>query len=339
MPEISPPAKKSWYRRKRLWLPILLFIAVAIPFIRDPLQSFRWTVNQGFRAFGIHEHTARGGKYRLHYYEGGAQNAQVVILLHGFGGNALLSWMQMMPALTSKYRVIAPDLLASNFLALNPRTYSVQTEVQLVRQLMDHLHIEQADFVGLSVGGWVSLILALEDPQRVRKLILVESAGITMEVPELARLTLDDREKTKRFMNLLFYTPPPLPGFVLDQLVKSSKRIRPKYEAIFKGFIDNSRPYLLDARLQDIRQPTLIIHGREDKVVPLEVGERLHQEIPNSEFLLLEKSGHGAVWDSPLKLKKAVLDFLAKPMTTNRATESSVSTSPAPVPAPAVPAP
>jgi len=55
------------------------------------------------------------------------------------------------------------------------------------------------------------------------------------------------------------------------------------------------------------------VQGREDQVIHLDVGERLHQMIPRSEFLILEKSGHAPVWDSPLQLKKAILDFLGKP--------------------------
>jgi Predicted hydrolases or acyltransferases (alpha/beta hydrolase superfamily) len=333
---------KKFYQRKRLWLP-LIFLAPLLTLIvylaLDPLRNFKNSVNFALRAFDIQERSVRAGKYRLHYYEGGNQNPQTVILLHGFGGNALFSWMQLMPALVKKYHVLAPDLLASNFLALNPKTYSIQAEVQLVRALMDQAGIRQADFVGLSVGGWVSLILALEDPQRVRKLVLIESAGLSMEVPELARLTLDDREKTRRFMNLLFYYPPPLPGFVLDQLIQSSKRIKPKYEAVFMGFIDNSRPFALDEKARAVTQPTLIVHGREDKVIPLEVGERLHDLIPGSEFLILEKSGHGAVWDSPLQLKRAVLNFLALPMPVVTSPESRPSTSPSPPPSPPAPVP
>lgn len=330
---------KKFYQRKRLWIPLLLVAAAVIPFILNPLSAFRKTVNTGLSFFGIHERTFRADRYRIHYYEGGAKNPETVILLHGFGGNAMLSWMQLMPPLAKKYHVIAPDLLASNFLALNPRTYSIDAEVKLVLEMMDKLNISQADFVGLSVGGWISLIIALDQPDRVRKLILVESAGITTEIPELARLTLDDREKTKRFMNLLFYYPPPLPGFVLDELVRSSKLIKSKYEAVFMGFIDNSRPRLLDKRLGEIRQPTLILHGREDQVIPLAIGERLHELIDGSQLIVLEKSGHGAVWDSPWQLKKAVLHFLALPSPLESAptAPSLPSTNRAELPEPSVP--
>lgn len=221
-----------------------------------------------------------------------------------------MTWMRLMPALVKRYHVVAPNMLASNFLNLNPRTYSVDSEVALVLGLMQSLKIEQADLIGLSVGGWVSLILALEHPERVRRLILIESAGLTTEVPELAKLTLTDRETARRFFSLLFYNPPPLPGFVVDQLIKSSTAIKSRYEAVFMGFLQNSRGRLLDDRVSQIRQPTLIIHGREDKVIPLQVAERLHQSIPGSELVVLEKSGHAPVWDQPRKLKQAILDFL-----------------------------
>jgi pimeloyl-ACP methyl ester carboxylesterase len=307
---------KKFYRRKRFWI-LLLFILPVLaitPFvIRAPLKVFYQSVSFLLNRWGIEERSLQAGKYRFHLYEGGKNNTQTVILLHGFGGNALFSWMELMPSLSKKYHVIAPDLLASNFLRLDPKNYSVDSEVELVLQMMAALQIPHASFVGLSVGGWISMIIALEHPQLVDRLILVESAGVKMEVPELAHLILTDRETAKHFMNLLFYSPPPLPGFVLDQLIKSSLRIKSKYEAVFMGFIQNSQDRLLDDRVRGITQPTLIIHGREDKVIPLEVGERLHQLIPHSEMIVLEKSGHGAVWDSPWKLKNAILDFLSRP--------------------------
>ncbi len=305
--------KKPFYRRKRFWLPLILLLPPIILFTylaSNPLANFRTSVNYLLARFGVEERYVSAGRAKVHLYEAGKENPQTVVLLHGFGGNSVLTWMRLMPALKKKFHVIAPDLLASNFIRLNPLKYSVRSEVDLILELLKSLNIQKADFVGLSVGGWVSLIIALEHPELVNRLVLIESAGLTMEVPELARLTLTDRDTARKFMGLLFYNPPPLPGFVLDQLVKSSVRIKKKYEAVFMGFIENSRESLLDEKLGSITQPTLIIHGREDNVIPLKVAERLHQLIPHSKLLILEQSGHAPVWDQPGRLKKAILDFL-----------------------------
>lgn len=309
MPSSKKPTK-PFYKRKRLWVPLILLALVSLPFIINPLKSFYFTVNQALKIFGIEQKTLRVGRVPLHFYEGGNPEAPPVILLHGFGGNALFTWMQLMPALAKSHHVIAPDLLASNLLHLNPKFYSVDTEVRLVMLLMDALEIKQADLVGLSVGGWVSLLIASEHPERVNRLVLIESAGLTMPLPELATLVLNDREKARRFLNLLFHKPPPLPDFVLDALVKNAQPLKNKYQLIFQSFIKNSKERVLDDKLSQITQPTLIIHGRQDQVVPLEVGKRLHQGLPNSTLIILEESGHGAVWDSPHKLKKEVAGFL-----------------------------
>lgn len=308
----TPMKNKKFYQRKRLWIPIIIFILIATPFVLNPIKSFRKTVTFSLRLFGIKEYYLKKRTFWVHYYEGGTGHSETVILLHGFGGNALLTWMQLLPALSRKYHVIAPDLLASNFLRMNPKTYSVDLEERLVMNLMDGLHIEKADFVGLSVGGWISLLIAKDHPERVNKLILVESAGLKTKVPELARLTLTDRAKARHFLKLLFYYPPPLPDFVLDQMIRSSTHIKKRYQAVFAGFIENSKGRLLDGQLADITQPTLILQGREDQVIPLEVAERLHQGLPHSELKILEKSGHAAVWDSPRVLKKDILQFLSE---------------------------
>lgn len=304
--------KKPFYKRKRLWIPLIFILLISLPFILNPLKSFHFTVTKALQIFGIKEHLVRVGRIPLHYYEGGNPHAPTVILLHGFGGNALFTWMQLMPTLSKNHHVIAPDLLASNLLHLNPKLYSVDAEARLVMLLMNYLKIEEADLVGLSVGGWVSLLIALEHPERVHRLVLVESAGLTMPIPELATLILDDRDKVRRFLKLLFHNPPPLPGFVLDALVKNARPLKNKYQLVFQGFIQNSSHRVLDKKLGEINQPTLILHGRQDQVVPLEVAKRLHEGLPNSRLVILEESGHGAVWDSPWKLRNEIVNFLDK---------------------------
>ncbi len=279
----------------------------------NPIGSFRKTVGLVLRFWGIQERSLRLGTRRIHFYEAGTQHPQSVILLHGFGGNALFTWMRLLPALGKHFHVIAPDLLASNLLRLNPRVYSIDSEVKLVLALLQSQNISQTDLVGLSVGGWVSLLLALEHPEKIRRLVLVESAGVLTEVPELARLTLTDRATAQHFLNLLFHRPPPLPGFVLDALVAESTRIKSRYETIFAAFIENSKHRLLDNRLHEIQHPTLVIHGRQDRVIPLEAGERIHLGLPHSTMIILEESGHAPVWDSPQLLKKHILDFLLSP--------------------------
>ncbi|HEX5033793.1 MAG TPA: alpha/beta hydrolase [bacterium] len=305
---------RSFYQRKRFWIPFLLLLPVLaflVYLALDPIPRFRRSVDWLLSLQGIERKVLGQGRRAIIYYEGGPRDGKAVILLHGFGGNAQFTWMRLMPALAKRYHVIAPDMLASNFLRLNPETYSVDSEVEQVLRLMDGIGVDRADFVGLSVGGWVSLILALERPEKVDRLVLVESAGLTTEIPELARLTLTDREKARRFFELLFYSPPPLPGFVLDQMIRSSTRIKTQYEAVFMGLIENSKLRLLDERVGEIKNPTLIVHGRQDRVIPLAVAERLHRLIPQSQMVILEESGHAPVWDQPAKLKSAILDFLA----------------------------
>jgi pimeloyl-ACP methyl ester carboxylesterase len=305
---------RRFYQRKRFWIPLLVLVPALAFFVYlalDPIPRFRKSVDWYLGVRGIERKVTGKGRQAINYYEGGPRDGQTVILLHGFGGNAQFTWMRLMPVLAKRYHVVAPDMLASNFLRLNAKTYSVDSEVELVLRLMEDKNIAYSDFVGLSVGGWVSLILALEHPEKVDRLVLVESAGLTTEIPELARLTLTDREKARRFFSLLFYSPPPLPGFVLDQMVRSSTRIKAQYEAVFMGMIENSKQRLLDDRIGEIQKPTLIIHGRQDRVIPLAVGERLHLFIPQSKMVILEESGHAPVWDQPAKLQSAILDFLA----------------------------
>jgi pimeloyl-ACP methyl ester carboxylesterase len=96
-------------------------------------------------------------------------------------------------------------------------------------------------------------------------------------------------------------------------LIKVSTKIKPQYLAVFEGFINNSRARVLDGKLAQIPHRTLVLHGREDQVIPLKVGEKLAAGLPNAELVILEKSGHAPVWDSPWQLKKNILEFLQRP--------------------------
>lgn len=309
--------KKRFYQRKVFYL--ILFIMMGLgfffyPFIKNPIGQFRKTVLWILEKQGVREKNIRVNGYYVRYFEGGEGKPENVLLLHGFGGNSLFTWMRLLPDLSKEYHVLAPDLLASNFLRLNPNSYSIDQETKLVSAFLEKLNIQETHVVGLSAGGWVALLLAKNQPNLTQKLILVESAGIKTKVPELVQLSLTDREKAKKFMKLLFHYPPPLPNFVLDQLVKTSSKIQKKYQLVYEGFLKNSLPYLLDDQLDQITQPTLIIHGTDDQVIPLSTAKKIHEGLPNAELVVFQNSGHAVVWDSPWKLKQAILGFLKKPL-------------------------
>lgn len=282
------------------------------PFTQNPIGEFQKTVVKGLSYFGVHEKKTNYQRKVFHYWEGGEKKASEnsLLLLHGFGGNSLWTWMRLMPSLAKHRHLVALDLLATRLFRLNPRDYSIQKEVEHVLQFLESQKLEKVDIIGLSVGGWIALRIAQRYPQKVGRLILIESAGLRTKVPDFARLTLDNEQKAQEFLEKLFYNPPYVPNFALKQLIKSSQRIKERYLNALEAFLQNSAPYLMDEKIKNIPQKTLILHGQQDQIVPLKHAERLHQGITNSQLIILEECGHGAVWDAHSQLKKEILNFL-----------------------------
>ncbi|MCB1215462.1 MAG: alpha/beta fold hydrolase [Deltaproteobacteria bacterium] len=267
--------KKAFYKKKRYWLLIFIILGLGLfiyPFTQDPLGHFQRSVAKVLSYAGIEEHSQASQKDFFHYWEAGKKTKQhnTLLLLHGFGGNSLWTWMRLMPSLSQERHLLALDLLASRFMQIKPQTYSVQAEADHVLRFLEKQQVKKIDIIALSVGGWIALKIAHEHPDKVGRLILIESAGLTTEIPSFARLTLDNRERAQDFMNRLFYHPPPVPDFALDALVKASNRIKKHYLKTLDFFIKNSAPQVMDEKIKDIFQKTLILHGRQDQVIPLE---------------------------------------------------------------------
>jgi pimeloyl-ACP methyl ester carboxylesterase len=111
---------------------------------------------------------------RMHYVERG--DGPLVVLVHGLADDAR-TWNAAIEALSGNYRVIAPDLIGHGRSDKPPLNYRAGTFAHFLSKLLDELRIERATFVGNSLGGWASLLVALSEPHRVERLILVDSAG------------------------------------------------------------------------------------------------------------------------------------------------------------------
>jgi 2-hydroxymuconate-semialdehyde hydrolase len=306
---VGPPRPGFFSRRLVRWFLALGLLALA-PWILAPRWTFGTARRLVLKAAGIEEKILDGPETSIRYLEAGAGNGRTVLLLHGLGGDAISTWIRLIPDLAERHHVLVPDLLCSRLPVLDPATYTIDSEVALVKALMAEAESSQVDVVGLSVGGWVALLLALDAPQRIGRLVLVDSAGLAMDPPKFLREPVKTRAEARRLVSLYFHSPPPMPWFVLDQIVKSAQRDGPAFARVFDAFVKNSLPRVLDGKLDKIAHRTLVMHGRQDQVIPLDLGRRIAQGLPNSRLVVLERSGHAAVWDSAARLEREILRFL-----------------------------
>lgn len=257
--------------------------------------------------------TVFGAKIR--YLEAGDQAKPTVILLHGLGANAE-AWQLNIAPLAQNYHVIAPDQIGFGKSDKPLLKYRVGTYVDFLDKLMAELKIEKASLVGNSMGGWVAGLMAIKYPNRVTKIVLADAAGIlpkTVDLDQIYQLNNSTRDEIRANLKLLFAAPALRDnealvdrfftqrvtagdGYTINALIESIKR----------------REDFLDARLGEIKQPTLVIWGKQDGLLPLADGEKYNKGIAGSEFTVFENCGHAPQFEKAVDFNKRVLEFLGK---------------------------
>ena len=276
---------------------VVVVVAFGVYGFLHPLRLANAAVAVRLEWAGIHSRYVTVDGYRIHYYEGGpAATAEQppVVLVHGLGGYAE-QWADLMVQLVKAHRrVYAMDLLGYGKSAKPlDAAYSVPQEAGVVKGFLQAKRIGDYDLVGWSMGGWVAAQVALDPSEsgNVRRLVLMDSAGLKYQLDWNPNLFVPDTPaKLKALDKLLFVNPPALPGFVRRAVIREALRegwvIQRSMDSMLTG-LD-----LEDGRLGQLQMPVLIVWGSDDRIIPLSVGERMHEEIPQSEMDVFEGCGH-----------------------------------------------
>lgn len=247
---------------------------------------------------------------------------EAVLLIHGSGPgvSAFANWRLSLPALSQNFRVIAPDMAGFGF-SERPENYQYTMENWVAQAvgLLDALDISKASLVGNSFGGALALALAVRHPERVNKLVLMGSVGVPFKITEgLDRVwgyepSLDTM---KGLLDIFAYNR----ALVTDELaeLRYQASIRPGFQESFSAMFPAPRQRWVDAMsspFADIRalpHPTLIIHGRDDKVIPLQNAYQLLDLIEQSELHVFGQCGHWTQIEHAQSFNQLVAEFLQK---------------------------
>ncbi|WP_336966470.1 alpha/beta hydrolase [Sphingobium aquiterrae] len=243
-----------------------------------------------------------------------------VLLIHGSGPgvSAWANWRPILPVLSRSRRVIAPDMVGFGFTE-RPEgiVYNLETWLRQILSFIDELGIEQADIVGNSFGGALSLALAIRHPDRVRRLVLMGSVGVQFEITE----GLDaiwgyepSISNMRRVMDFFAYDR----GLVNDELAALRYRasIQPGVQEAFSSMFPAPRQRWVSslASAEDdiarLPHPTLIVHGRDDRVIPLATSLRLHSLIEDSQLHVFGRCGHWTQIEHAARFSRLVEEFL-----------------------------
>lgn len=245
-----------------------------------------------------------------------------VLLIHGSGPgvSAWANWRLTIPALATGRRVIAPDMVGFGF-SERPAgiTYNMDTWVAQAIGVLDALKIEQADLVGNSFGGGLALALAIRHPTRVRRLVLMGAAGVPFTLtPGLDAVWgyKPSIGNMRKLLDIFAYDRSLMSDELAELRYKAS--IQPGFQEAFESMFPAPRQNGVNAlasREQDIRalpHETLVIHGREDQVLPLSNSLTLADWIQRSQLHVFGRCGHWTQIEHAARFTQLVGNFLAE---------------------------
>ena len=293
----------------------LLGAALALAFLglgalaADPLGAVRWAGAFSLRRSGAHPELFLGPSGEtLHAWVAGPLSSPPVVLLHGLGASSEY-WSGTVRALVDAGRtVVVPDAAGSGASGVPGRTgWGLPGRIAAVRSLVGALGLSSFDLVGHSLGGWTAARYALEEPRRIRRLVLVDPGGFSLppgddDAAFRQRLVPHSREAGRDLLGLLFAMPPfPRAGFVVDALARNygSPAVESSVEAL-------NRSDGLLGREAELPEGTVLIWGERETLFPLEDGRGALSRMRNGRLLVVTGVGHDGPIEAPGPFNEAL---------------------------------
>lgn len=260
---------------------------------------------------GISENYALVYGTELHYLEAG--EGPLVILLHGLVETAH-QWHLVMEQLSAHFYVIALDQIGFGYSAKPLLSYRIKTLIDFLDGFCQVLGIQEVALVGAGIGGWVAATFALQYPNRVNHLALVNAHLSSTMLEQSSLVTLQPpsvRDHAQQLLQALFYNNLRfVTEHAIDQRFTQQMLINDGYtkqqliQSICRG---EDR---LDNRFTELTLPTLIVHGQNDRFTSSTWSEHLYRQLPNAQLTLIDRCGHLPHVEQPDVLSAALLQFL-----------------------------
>ncbi len=245
-----------------------------------------------------------------------------VLLLHGSGPgvSAWANWRLTIQSLKTKFRVLAPDLAGFGYsICPSEMVYSRESWLEQIIRFMDALEIDRVHVVGNSFGGSMALALGIACPDRVSKLVLMGSVGVPFQLTEGLDAVWGYEPSVDNMRSIMrtFAYDQSLVGDDLAQL-RYEASIRPGIHEAYSRMFPAPRQRWVDAMAHqesDVRalpHPTLLIHGRDDKVIPLKTSLTMMQWIDNSRLHVFGRCGHWTQIEHASAFSTLVTNFFSE---------------------------
>lgn len=305
-------------------LPVLLIFLLITGCGDEQIRSFE----QLEYPFEVHYQDLPNGATLAYADEG--EGDRVLVMIHGLG-SYLPTWKNNVEALSEEFRVIAPDLPGYGKSSKQAAQHTIPFFTESILQLLDELNIESAVFAGHSMGGQIALYMAAVHPNRTEALILTAPAGFerftdqerelfrSMISPEMIAATPDSI--IRQNVNANFYQTPEEAEFMIDD--RMMMRNAPDFGYYARAQAESIFAMLEETvwdRLPSIKQPTLVVFGRQDALIP---NRQLHPELsveeiaragtdrmPNASLIMIDEAGHFVHFEQAGMFNQVVIEFL-----------------------------
>jgi pimeloyl-ACP methyl ester carboxylesterase len=256
--------------------------------------------------------------FHIKYWIGG--QGPTLVFIHGFGGNALISWEEELAHFAKTNTVVAYDLLWFGESYSN-KIANLTTQTNALYSLLSYLKIDQATLVGQSYGGFVALNFAHSHPEMIEKLFIANSPGSTFDVSYLDSVckvyntnsidelfVIVEPAGIQRLINLTTYSDKQIPNFLLKQM--------------FAAYFDQNHEQMKSLmqslpvdqnRIRDVSSiqkiPTLVLWGENDELFPKKEGEKFAKAI-DAQFISIPECGHAPQIDDHESFLKILDNFI-----------------------------
>jgi pimeloyl-ACP methyl ester carboxylesterase len=247
----------------------------------------------------------------IHYFDMGS--GPVVVLLHGLGSRKE-DWLSVLEPMAQKYRLLVPDQIGFGKSDKPLLDYSIQTYVDFLNEFLRQLKVEKASLVGESLGGWIAALYVAEIGGgahliAVDKLVLVDAAGLKLGTP-VPNLNPSSLQGMRVMMEAVFYDTSWMNDEALRKIFTDKLAAKDGYTVRSISVNPALATERLDDRLGSIKVPTLVVWGKQDKLLPIASGERYAAGIAGAKLVSFDKCGHVPAIEKTEEFLAAVTAFL-----------------------------
>ncbi len=255
---------------------------------------------------GLSARQVQVGDFNLHYYEGGPQGAETILMIHGFAADKD-NWLRFSRPLTARYHVVALDLPGFGDSSKPAASYDVATQVERLNAFSQALGIGQLHLIGNSMGGHIAALYAARHPEQVLSVALLNNAGVNApQASELFQrlqrgaanpLLVSSSADFSALLDFLFVQQPTLPEPLKQHLAERAIASHDFNQTIFSQLRERYIP--LEPELAKIQAPTLLLWGDQDRLLDVSSIEVMRPLLKQPSVVIMQACGHLPMIERP----------------------------------------